>query len=211
MKNLPLRLNRARSLFAAVCFGVLGTPAAFSIVAGDPNLQSNPDSPDLRIDPNTMTSLFAGVGSITAVDELGNGTFLCTATPITSRHILTAAHCITDDFGNINLAPENVRFFLNFGGSITSSISAVTLTKHPDWRGFSTSVFNDIAVITLSQDCRLVCRSMSCLGAPFSLHRLEISVQASRPSPWSVMARAGLGRRAVRRIPASIMFRHDSM
>jgi hypothetical protein len=45
-----------------------------------------------------------------------------------------------------------VRFFLNFGGNITSSISAVTLTKHPDWRGFSAGIFDDIAVITLSED-----------------------------------------------------------
>lgn len=152
MKYLPLRLNHARSLLATVCFAVLGTPAAVAIVAGDPNLQGDPDSPDLRIDPNTTTSLFAGVGSITAFDDIGRGTFLCTATPITSRHILTAAHCITDDLGNINLAPANVRFFLNFGGSMTSAISAVTLTKHPDWRGFSAGVFNDIAVITLSED-----------------------------------------------------------
>ncbi|HEX8313279.1 MAG TPA: trypsin-like serine protease [Chthoniobacteraceae bacterium] len=152
MKNLLLRFNVTKSVLAALSLSVAGIPAASAIVAGDPNLASEPDSPDLRIDPNTMQSLFAGVGSITAFDDLGRGTFLCTATPITSRHILTAAHCITDGMGNINLAPENVRFFLNFGGNITSTISAVTLTKHPEWRGFDTSLFNDIAVITLSED-----------------------------------------------------------
>jgi V8-like Glu-specific endopeptidase len=60
-------------------------------VAGDPNFASDPDSPQQRVDPNTILSPFAGVGSITAFDENGAGTFLCTATPITSRHILTAA------------------------------------------------------------------------------------------------------------------------
>jgi hypothetical protein len=141
-----LRLVAAFALFTS------SATSARAIVAGDPEFGADPDSPPQRVDPNTTTSPFGGVGSITAVDELGNGIFICTATPITSRHILTAAHCITDDFGNLNLLPANVRFFLSFGGNITKSIAATALTPHPDWRGFSAGVFDDIAVITLAED-----------------------------------------------------------
>jgi secreted trypsin-like serine protease len=105
-----------------------------------------PDSPDKRIDPNTLFSPFAGVGSIFA-REVG-----CTGTAISPMYILTAGHCF--DFANpdglSDVLPEEVVFHLNWGETLSHSILASAITIHPDYTGFNKPVVNDdIAVITL--------------------------------------------------------------
>jgi hypothetical protein len=103
------------------------------IVAGDPKL-SPTDSPALRVDPNTTTSPFAGVGSLKITS--GRSTYICTATPIDATHVLTAGHCV--DL-NDNGVPDvsGVTFNLNYGGDLTSEIPAVAWETHPDFTGFS--------------------------------------------------------------------------
>ena len=113
---------------------------------------SLPDSLANRVDPNTTTSPFAGVGSLRFIHL--SGTFLCSGAPISSVHILTAAHCLdSDDNGSINFAPAAVTFFLNYGGNLTHSKTASALSVHPDWTGFNNPagvVNDDVAVVKLS-------------------------------------------------------------
>src|SRR6476619_6896830 len=61
------------------------------IVAGDPT-GTPADSPANRVDADTATSPFAGVGSI-EIDSR-RGTFICTGTPFDATHVLTAGHCV---------------------------------------------------------------------------------------------------------------------
>jgi secreted trypsin-like serine protease len=115
------------------------------IVAGDPTS----DSPALRVDPNTTTSPFAGVGSLQITAS--SGTYICTGTPIDATHVLTAGHCVDID-NNGKPDVSAVTFNLNYGGDLTSQISAVAWETHPDFRGFARpSVNDDLAVITLGQ------------------------------------------------------------
>ncbi len=123
-----------------------------AIVAGDPN-GTPPDSPIQRIDANTADSPFAGVGSLRT--QIGSSNYVCTATPISPIHVISAAHCLdTDANGSINPTPSNVTFNVNMSGSSsTYQITANQLYVHPDWTGFNNPNANDdLAIIELSSE-----------------------------------------------------------
>jgi hypothetical protein len=113
---------------------------------------SPPDSSALRVDPNTTTSPFAGVGSLLMVTKKGMG--ICTATPIGLRYILTAAHCIDlNDDGRATKRDglQSVTFNLNYGSDLSHQIPVSSWQTHPDYSGFNRpSVNDDLAILTLS-------------------------------------------------------------
>jgi secreted trypsin-like serine protease len=153
---------RTLCALAALSLTLLGLPTPASgevvlsdyrptIVAGDPG-GTPTDTPALRVDPNTTTSPYAGVGSVQIVQ--GASVFLCSGAAISPYHILTAAHCLDlDNNGSLDVTPGNVTFRLNYGGNLTHAITASALSIHPDWTGFnnpSGNVHDDLAILTLS-------------------------------------------------------------
>ncbi len=77
----------------------------------------------------------------------GVGTFLCSGTLLPTRtHILTAAHCLTDEIGNVDVDSGSATFPLS-SGSVKIAISNVAV--HPDW-DFDLFRGNDVAVLTLA-------------------------------------------------------------
>lgn len=142
------------SLFAVLVAGLLagGAASADSVKVYDKAIMAGsatgtpPDSPANRVDPNTTSSPFAGVGSVMAGAYMGSGT------PITPRHILTAGHLLdTDDDGSIDVTPAQVSFYLNYGGSPSQVIGASALAIHPDFTGFLNPALNDdLAIVTLA-------------------------------------------------------------
>jgi len=107
------------------------------------------DSPDNRVDSNTVDSPFAGVGSLGV-----GGVFWASAVVIGQRHVLTAGHAVdVDNDGEIDVSPESMEFHLNFGGDSTHIIGVSAITIHPEFTGFVNPALNDdIAIITLSSD-----------------------------------------------------------
>jgi hypothetical protein len=76
------------------------------------------------VDPNTLESPWAGVGSL----SVNGGTF--TATLVAPDLVLTAAHVLG------SAAPQDVTFNLNVGGDLTQRIPAAEVIIHPAYRGF---------------------------------------------------------------------------
>ncbi len=118
------------------------------ISVGDPN-GTPPVTPADRVDPNVPTSPYAGVVSINTISP--DGSFICSGTVISDRHILTAAHCLdtnNDGVSDANLTSSSVIF--NHQPSPTL-ISMQSVTIHPDYTGFANpSINDDIAIIELA-------------------------------------------------------------
>lgn len=158
--NLPISVAAKRGVLEPQPAGTLSGRAALAplIQAGhpapDPLSAILPDSPDLRVDPNTTTSQFAGVGSLFADDDptdpLG---IICTATPIDKWHVLTAGHCldITNGDGKSDVLPENALFVLNYGAAFSHIIAAAAIAVHPKYEGFAAGINDDLAILTLSE------------------------------------------------------------
>jgi len=127
------RWSAAIAMIVAITALLAGAVPTHAIMAG-----ASPDSPSARVDPNTTTSPWAGVGSLI----VNGGTF--SAVAIGPRHVLTAAHVVGD--------PAHMRFQLNFGTDASHVIPVSHVYKHPGFTGFNAQKpMDDLAVVELSE------------------------------------------------------------
>ncbi len=123
-------------LLATLLASAAFSNVAFAIMAGAP-----PDTPAARVDPNTTSSPWAGVGSVVVNGLPYSGTL------IGRRYVITAGHVAA------GAKPASVRFVLNYGSDRSHDIGAVAVYGHPDFAGFNPAVpNNDLAIIELEEE-----------------------------------------------------------
>lgn len=120
------------------------------IIAGTP-AGPPPDSPTLRIDANSPFSEYSGTAQLFI-----GGAFLCTATPVADRFLISAGHCVDANDNGTNAFGTNIRITFNVSGDnstviFPSGVAAVYV--HPDFTGFNNPNINDdIIIIELVND-----------------------------------------------------------
>ena len=98
-----------------------------------------PDSPAARVDPNTATSAWAGVGSVVVNGHPFSGVV------IGRRHVLTAGHVPGD--------PPHTKFQLNLGGEAAHVIAVAKVVRHPAFKNFDPQhPRDDLAILVLAED-----------------------------------------------------------
>ncbi len=134
-KNLPL-------LIISVATGL--TISSWSEVAkAYTGAGSDPDDPFYLVSPGEVINGvdLDGVGRLLL--NKGSSQSLCTASKISSTHILTAAHCVTDNQGNLDTKSGTITWNTDNGNF---SANLVNIFTHDLWTGNAFNGF-DLAVI----------------------------------------------------------------
>ncbi|HSG84263.1 MAG TPA: trypsin-like serine protease, partial [Nitrosopumilus sp.] len=94
-------------------------------------LYTSPDDPSNHEVPSSNPHDGVAKLSLTRTD----GTFGCSGTLANDRqHVITAAHCVADDNGNLILTSGSATFKGN-SESVTITLDAVNTTVHPSYDG----------------------------------------------------------------------------
>lgn len=166
------------------------TPSAFAdmdfvspmVVAGD-DTGTPPDSTQNRVDANTTSSYFSGVGSVQVVSRrgtyIGTGSVL-TDTDTNSSYVLTAGH-VLDINGDGKFSSKDgvtsITFYLNYGSDLSHAYTVsgtamyTSVSVNPNYSGFNKpSVNDDLAVIRFSGSMPDGVRSYSIYSGDITHH-----------------------------------------
>ncbi|CAD5931530.1 Iron-regulated protein FrpC [Planktothrix tepida] len=147
---------------------------SLTVIAPQPRISvptSNPNNPAYLVQPGM------GLDGVVKIQEI-NGHSCSGSLLTTGRHILTVAHCVTDEFGQADYSsPSEYTVYFDLpSGTVSIPVSQIYI--HPDWTS-DTNYNNDIAILELSQP------------APEAANRYEIYTGADEVG--QIMQKVGYG------------------
>jgi hypothetical protein len=149
---------KSRPVFICLLALAIGLTTAAGASAREEHAGASPylitvGDPDDPLYANAGDNLRTGVGSIFIEFEgIPEGGFLCTASVIGPRYILTAAHCVREAGDTV----RRIQFILSAGQPAPIMIDAAGFAVHP-WFDFFVPLYGafahgDVAVIELAED-----------------------------------------------------------
>jgi len=151
---LRVELLEARDVPSSVSLSLQSVDVQATLLEREDSWYPPNQSEDTRVDPNTVESLYAGVGSILVTTN--KSSFIGTAAAIGPRHVLTAAHVVdlnNDGKANQRDNTTGTYFILNFGEDQSHRIAIEKVDIQPHFTGFNRPAVNDdLAILTLAED-----------------------------------------------------------
>lgn len=129
MATRPDRSRGCNALAALIILALLYCRFAGAMMAG-----TLPDTPAARVDPNTTSSPWNGVGSVVVSGAAYSGVV------VAPRFVLTASHVVG------STSPAAIQFVLNFGGNQTHTIPAQAVFRYPS----ASFPYDDLALVELT-------------------------------------------------------------
>jgi hypothetical protein len=151
-----LKASLSALAFAAVLGASATSAVAAPFVSADGatlvprvTFQESSSTADSRILPGDSGGFFQGVARLSL--PTAEGQFRCSASLMPSGfHLLTAAHCVTNDAGQMNLLPGgSATFYLDPSNPLAETqIALAGVRVHPTWNG-TVDAGGDLAIIEM--------------------------------------------------------------
>lgn len=174
---------RVPSTIIVAAFLLIASTTARAIMAG-----AAPDTPAARIDPNTSTTPWTGVGAVVVGSQSFSGVL------VSPRHVLTAAHVVGS-------APAtSVQFVLNIAGDQTHLLPAQRISVYPT----ASFPYDDLALIELGVPAPAQARWYPLLRTPLSAQQRVTLVGYGSSGQGDVGVTVG-GVRTIKRIGQNVV------